>query len=101
MTFDGINIKVYKNGEIKWTSATISSDSIKTSPYPLYIGRASAPGSACFFSGLIDDVRIYNAAISTSQIKEQYYSGLNSLLAKGGITDKEYQERMIEMAQLR
>jgi prepilin-type N-terminal cleavage/methylation domain-containing protein len=95
MTFDGTNIKVYKNGEIKWTSATISSDSIKTSSYPLYIGKASAPGSASFFSGFIDDVRIYSTAISASQIQEQYYAGLNSLLASGQITKQEYQNRLV------
>lgn len=57
--------------------------------------------SSYYLDGYLDDIRIFTKAISGFQIKEQYYSGLNSLLAKGGITDKEYQERMIEMAQLR
>jgi len=60
----------------------------------LYIGRASAPGSTRFFSGLIDDVRIYNAAIPISQIKEQYYEGLNNLLVTGGINKEEYIEKI-------
>ncbi|MFA5432138.1 MAG: LamG-like jellyroll fold domain-containing protein [Candidatus Paceibacterota bacterium] len=51
-----------------------------------------------FFNGSIDDVRIYNVAISTSQIKEQYYSGLNSMLANGLITSKEYSLRLAEIA---
>lgn len=31
------------------------------------------------YTGLVDDVRIYGAAIPTSQIREQYYAGLNIL----------------------
>ena len=47
-----------------------------------------------FFHGYMDEVRIYNAAMPTSQIKEQYYIGLNSLLADGNINAKEYSERI-------
>jgi hypothetical protein len=58
--------------------------------------RISNSGSP--FHGSIDEVRIYNAAIPTSQIKEQYYAGLNKLLANKGITREEYRERIGEMA---
>ncbi|MFA5071967.1 MAG: LamG-like jellyroll fold domain-containing protein [Candidatus Pacearchaeota archaeon] len=50
------------------------------------------------YSGLLDDVRIYNAEIPMSQIKEQYYSGLNKLLANGGITEEEYLSRLKDYA---
>jgi prepilin-type N-terminal cleavage/methylation domain-containing protein len=50
------------------------------------------------YSGLIDDVRIYNAEIPMSQIKEQYYSGLNKLLANGVITEEEYLSRLNDHA---
>ena len=49
-------------------------------------------------AGKMDEVRIYNAALPTSQIKEQYYAGLNSLLANGNITSKEYAERINSIA---
>jgi hypothetical protein len=46
---------------------------------------------------LADDVRIYNAVIPISQIKEQYYAGLNKLLANGAITKDEYLLRAKEL----
>lgn len=47
-----------------------------------------------FFNGLIDEVRIYNGGIPTSQIKEHYYAGLTALLAKGEIGRNEYSSRI-------
>jgi prepilin-type N-terminal cleavage/methylation domain-containing protein len=44
-------------------------------------------------SGLIDEVRIYATAFTSSQIESRYYAGLDKLLVKGQITQKEYQER--------
>jgi len=51
-----------------------------------------------FFHGLIDDARIYNAALSTSQIKQNYIAGLNSLLASGSISKEEYDQRLNNLA---
>jgi len=59
--------------------------------------RPSSSGEK--FIGYIDDVRVYNVTIPTSQIKEQYYAGLNSLLSNGNITAVEYAERMGEIAE--
>jgi len=50
------------------------------------------------FKGKLDDVRIYNAALSYSQIKQNYITGLNSLFAGGNISKKEYNERINELA---
>jgi len=47
-----------------------------------------------FYDGLIDDVRIYDAALSSSQIKQNYIAGLDSLLSNGNISRKEYNERI-------
>jgi hypothetical protein len=55
-------------------------------------------GGSWYFNGRIDDVRIFNAAMSTSQIKEQYYIGLNILLISGGITSEEYLSRIDNIA---
>jgi prepilin-type N-terminal cleavage/methylation domain-containing protein len=49
-------------------------------------------------AGKIDEVRIYNAIMPTSQIKERYYAGLNKLLVSGGITSKEYSQRINSVA---
>jgi len=46
----------------------------------------------------VDDVRIYNTSLSTSQIKQEYVAGLNSLLANGSILKEEYSEKIAELA---
>jgi prepilin-type N-terminal cleavage/methylation domain-containing protein len=46
------------------------------------------------FNGTIDDVRIYNQAIPTSQIQQNYYSGLNNLIIKNQINIEEYSQRI-------
>jgi len=51
-----------------------------------------------YFAGFIDDIHIYNASIPVSQIKEQYYAGLNNLLAGGETTKEEYQNRIGKLA---
>lgn len=50
-------------------------------------------------SSLIDNFRMYNAVMPTSQIKENYYTGLNSLLANGNINAKEYSEKINSIAE--
>jgi hypothetical protein len=47
------------------------------------------------WNGFIDEVRIYDNALSAYQIQSHYYVGLNKLLAKGLIENKEYQKRTI------
>jgi len=51
-----------------------------------------------FFNGLIDDVRIYSAALSSAQIKQQYVAGINSLLANNNISKEEYNQRLNALA---
>ncbi|MGI6341046.1 MAG: LamG-like jellyroll fold domain-containing protein [Minisyncoccales bacterium] len=51
-----------------------------------------------YFSGLIDDVRIYNAALSSAQIKQNYIAGLNSMLSNGTISKEEYNQRINALA---
>ena len=58
------------------------------------IGVLDRATQGSFYTGLVDDVRIFDAAASISQIKEQYYAGLNSLLCVGQIDMKEYGERV-------
>jgi prepilin-type N-terminal cleavage/methylation domain-containing protein len=53
-----------------------------------------------YWKGLIDDVRIYSAAMSTSQIKEQYYVGLNNMLNNGSISKEDYLTLNYEMQNL-
>ncbi|GMX58433.1 MAG: hypothetical protein MCSN_0870 [Candidatus Microsyncoccus archaeolyticus] len=46
---------------------------------------------------IIDDVHIYNQALSTSQIEQNYFLGLNKLFKNNGITFNEFNERIVEL----
>jgi hypothetical protein len=61
--------KIFINDQI--TQASCSSGSTYTSSDPLTIGYA---GFHTYFPGLIDEVRIYNRALSDSEIKALYYA---------------------------
>jgi len=57
-----------------------------------YIGKLN-PAQG-YFSGLVDEVHIYDTALIASQIQSQYYAGLDRLLTKKFISKTEYQERI-------
>jgi prepilin-type N-terminal cleavage/methylation domain-containing protein len=82
---DGVGLSLNANVDFSWSSSGTN-----------YIGYRAAALYA--FSGNMDDVRIYNAAIPFSQIKEQYYAGLNKLLANGRITKEEYISKVSEFS---
>jgi len=85
MTHDGAETKLYLNGFLENKKSSV----LETKNSNVYIGKI-----AKYFSGYIDDVRIYNGAISSSQIKQQYVAGLNSLLANNNISNEEYLSRI-------
>jgi prepilin-type N-terminal cleavage/methylation domain-containing protein len=89
----GANSKnIYIDGALD-RQGTSSISEMGTPEYQFRIGRDGLNHYP--LDGSIDDVRVYNTAIPISQIKEQYYAGLNSLLASGQIDGEEYQERLI------
>jgi len=67
---------------------------------PIRVGsyNDSSNNPTLSFNGLIDDVRIYNTFLSSSQIKQNYIAGLDSLLSSGTISKKEYDERVNNLA---
>jgi chitodextrinase len=64
-TYDGSNVKLYVNGTL--ISSKPATGSIISSTNPLQIGGDSIYGQ--YFNGLIDEVRVYNAALSAGQIQ--------------------------------
>ncbi len=62
------------------------------------IGLYSLSASYNYFTGSIDDVRIYNTALSSAQIKQNYIVGLDSMLKKGTLSKDEYNERLQALA---
>ncbi|MFA5432209.1 MAG: LamG-like jellyroll fold domain-containing protein [Candidatus Paceibacterota bacterium] len=90
-TYNGNNLKLYING-ISQLDIKVASLNGSSNTNDMTIGVDPAGGNQ--FDGLIDEVRLYNAAIPTSQIKEQYYLGLNNLLINGNISQEEYSNKI-------
>jgi len=71
ISWDGTWTKGYINGELKLDSNLDSAFSVMSDNSDnLYIGHRSA-----YFSGFIDDVRIYSEALSSAQIRKLYVEG--------------------------
>jgi prepilin-type N-terminal cleavage/methylation domain-containing protein len=84
--------KIYIDGKLD-AQGTSTISALSQPAYAFRIGR-NGDTFTYYFDGLIDEARVYSAAIPSSQIKEQYYAGINKLLAKGAISNQEYTERM-------
>ena len=63
-TYNGTQIQLYINGGL--VSSTPATGAIQTTTTPLRIGGNTY--STEFFQGLIDEVRIYNRALSAAEI---------------------------------
>jgi prepilin-type N-terminal cleavage/methylation domain-containing protein len=94
ISWDGTNLKLYINGKEE-TPYTKNQDGLVVMTDTTRNRRfGAATAGVAYFSGMIDDVRIFKASIPFSQIKELYYSSLINLLIKGEINGQEYKERM-------
>lgn len=68
--YDGSHVYAYLNN-VQVASVNYSGGPIATSGYDVDIGRDSAY-SGDYFSGIIDDVRIYNRALNANEIQALY-----------------------------
>jgi hypothetical protein len=68
-TYDGTKIKIYVNGTLTASSAFV--DPLNSNNFPLYIGENSEQ-TGRFFSGDIDEVKVYDAALTAAQISAGY-----------------------------
>ena len=64
-TYDGTTLRLYVNGT--QVASTAHTGTITTSTNPLQIGGDSIYGQ--YFAGMIDEVRIYNTALTATQIQ--------------------------------
>ncbi len=73
MTYDGAKVQVYVKGELNGSSAGVSG-AIGDNDYAVTIGgqRAILSGGALAFKGKIDEVRIWNQALTADQIKTSF-----------------------------
>jgi len=74
-TYDGSTAKLYINGILKPNVKVRTS--FKPNDMPLYIGRMQDPAFPYYFNGVIDEIRIYNRALSSDEV-----IGLNSLMGR-------------------
>ncbi len=76
ITYDGTTVRFYANGVQQWTATgTVPAPNTVN---PLRIGGESGTGDA-FFDGNVDDVAIYNTALTVDQIKLHYAVGLTNI----------------------
>jgi fibronectin type 3 domain-containing protein len=81
-TYDGSTLRLYVNGTL--VASTAHTGPIATSTNPLQIGGDSLYGQ--YFAGLIDNVRVYNTALSASQIQGDENSPIGGPSAPGALT---------------
>ncbi len=76
MTFDGTSLRVYQDGVLT-NSATFAATTVKPGSRNLQIGRhPDCLVSVCFpFHGLIDEVELFNRALTGQEIKAIFLAG--------------------------
>ena len=73
-TYDGSTLRLYVNGT--QVASTAHTGAISTSTNPLQIGGDSIYGQ--YFAGLIDNVRVYNLALTAAQIQTDQATAITS-----------------------
>lgn len=74
-TLSGNTAKLYVNGELK-TSGTISHNPSDFNAQLNYVGKSQWPDP--YFNGKIDNLRIYNYALSTVEVAREYLDDVKS-----------------------
>lgn len=91
-------MKLYLNGKKQTTELAYSGGAgKKLSSGNLTLGQ-KFNDSQIAFKGLIDELSIYKSALSSSEIKQNYIAGLDSLLANKAISKEEYHQRIFNLA---
>lgn len=88
--------KVYKNGSMtdRFDEGIQGSTLYIPIDQNLRIGYIWEDG---YFLGEIDQIRIYNAALTTSQVESNYYAGINNLLINNKLNKAEFIQRIGEL----
>jgi len=93
LTTSPMTLKWFVNGR-QTNTATASFATATASTLPLYIAYGY---SGNYYSGIIDEVKIYNYAFTVSQVKQNYFAGINKLMSKNGLSKEEYNQRLVEI----
>jgi len=76
VTYDGDSIRFFQNGELLSQKESAGGTRLTGSSGKLQIGMVPLVEGNCFYSGRIDDLRIYNRALSQEEIKGLYQAAL-------------------------
>ncbi|MCX6702520.1 MAG: LamG domain-containing protein, partial [Candidatus Wolfebacteria bacterium] len=71
---DGAIAQLYKNGISLISTPKIAGNNMSNTSVPFEIGRGMAAGATNYMKGFIDDVRIYNRALSATEVTAIYNS---------------------------
>ena len=74
MTYDGSALKLYVNGVLDGSCSVTGA--IITTSQPARIGGGSPAGAPLHFKGLIDDVKILGAALTTEDLEDIFEDGV-------------------------
>ena len=75
VVYDHNSQYLYKNGVLVYSRA--QTGDIGSNSNPVYLGRRSYASPNSFFGGSIDEVQIFNKALTSEQINAMYEAGLN------------------------
>ena len=73
-SFDKFAVKVYVNGSLAGTTGLSGPINVENQPVTIGAHCACQPSDRNWFNGLIDDVRLYDAALSQEEIEALYLS---------------------------
>ena len=71
-TFDGATVRIYVDGEA--CGAVARPGRLVANDFPIYLG-SFAPSHAAHFTGLLDEVRLYDRALPPEALRAQYEKG--------------------------
>jgi hypothetical protein len=77
MTYDGANIRIYTNG-IAYATPVAKVSTIKNSSDHLMTASTSNKQAITFFDGSIDEVCIWNRALTGAEVLELYFSSVTN-----------------------
>ncbi len=84
----------YIDGKIQTGYSLVSRPGNIQNTYSFQLGGY---GGSYLLDGFLDEVKIYNAILSSIQIQQNYYVGLNKLFKNNGIISNEFNQRIGEL----
>ncbi len=73
-SINSLTMKIYVNGVLENTVTQNNNNSFGTNTDPLYIGKHDYLNHPYFFNGIIDDIGIWNRALTPQEIQQLYTS---------------------------